>query len=121
MPDEHKTLEQRIADIQQPLVKVAVLDDYQNVALSSADWSGLDKRATITVFNKHLADPDAVVARLQCFDIVCVMRERTPMTRARSDDGNARPNRATALPHSARIRHHSRIEPSWLPQDPVTL
>jgi phosphoglycerate dehydrogenase-like enzyme len=46
-----------------------------------ADWSGLDKRAAITVFNDHMADPDAVVARLQSFDIVCVMRERTPMTR----------------------------------------
>jgi len=63
-------------------VRIAVLDDYQNVALSMADWSGLDKRAEITVFNDHLADPDAVVARLQSFDIVCVMRERTPMTRA---------------------------------------
>jgi phosphoglycerate dehydrogenase-like enzyme len=63
-------------------VRIAILDDYQNVALSMADWSGLDKRATITVFNDHLADPDAVVARLQSFDIVCVMRERTPMTRA---------------------------------------
>jgi lactate dehydrogenase-like 2-hydroxyacid dehydrogenase len=47
-----------------------------------ADWSGLDKRATTTVFNDHLADPDAVVARLQSFDIACVMHERTPMTRA---------------------------------------
>ena len=63
-------------------VRIAVLDDYQNVALSLADWSGLDKRATVTVFNDHLADPDAVVARLQSFDIVCVMRERTPMSRA---------------------------------------
>jgi phosphoglycerate dehydrogenase-like enzyme len=63
-------------------VRIAVLDDYQNVALSMADWSGLDKRAAITVFNDHMADPDAVVARLQSFDIVCVMRERTPMTRA---------------------------------------
>ena len=62
--------------------KVAVLDDYQNVALSLADWSALDGRATVTVFNDHLADPDAVVERLQPFDIVCVMRERTPMTRA---------------------------------------
>jgi phosphoglycerate dehydrogenase-like enzyme len=62
-------------------VRIAVLDDYQNVALSMADWSELDKRATITVFNEHLADPDAVVARLRGFDIVCVMRERTPMTR----------------------------------------
>jgi phosphoglycerate dehydrogenase-like enzyme len=63
-------------------VRIALLDDYEDVALSMADWSGLEKRATITVFNDHLADPDAVVARLQSFDIVCVMRERTPMTRA---------------------------------------
>ena len=62
--------------------KIAVLDDYQNVALSLADWSALDARATVTVFNDHLSDPDAVVERLQPFDIVCVMRERTPMTRA---------------------------------------
>ena len=63
-------------------VRIAGLDDYQNVALSMADWSVLDKRAVITVFNDYMADPDAVVDRLQSFDIVCVMRERTPMTRA---------------------------------------
>jgi len=62
--------------------RIAVLDDYQRVALSLADWSALDERATVTVFDGHLADPDAVVKRLQPFDIVCVMRERTPMTRA---------------------------------------
>ena len=66
----------------QELVKIAVLDDYQNVALSMADWSVLDGRASVSVFNDHLADPDAVVARLEPFDVVCVMRERTPMTRA---------------------------------------
>jgi phosphoglycerate dehydrogenase-like enzyme len=60
----------------------AVLDDYQNVALSMADWSILNGRASITVFNDHVADVDAVVSRLLPFDIVCVMRERTPMTRA---------------------------------------
>jgi len=62
--------------------RVAILDDYQNVALSLADWSVLDGRATVTVFDDHLADSDAVVERLQPFDIVCVMRERTPMTRS---------------------------------------
>src|SRR6516164_5445033 len=62
--------------------KIAVLDDYQNVTLTMADWSVLDGRASVTVFNDHLAEPDAVVARLQSFDIVCVMRERTPLTRA---------------------------------------
>jgi phosphoglycerate dehydrogenase-like enzyme len=63
-------------------VRIAVLDDYQNVALSLADWSALDERATATVFNDHLANSDAVIERLQPFDIICVMRERTPMTRA---------------------------------------
>jgi phosphoglycerate dehydrogenase-like enzyme len=62
--------------------RIAILDDYQNVALSMADWSGLNGSAAITVFNDHLSDTGAVVARLQPFDIVCVMRERTPMTRA---------------------------------------
>jgi phosphoglycerate dehydrogenase-like enzyme len=62
--------------------RIAVLDDYQDVALSLADWSVLGGRATVTVFNDHLADSDAVVERLQPFGIVCVMRERTPMTRA---------------------------------------
>src|ERR1700756_1517118 len=63
-------------------IRIAVLDDYQGVALSLADWSVLDGRVTVTVFNDHLADSDAVVERLQPFGIVCVMRERTPMTRA---------------------------------------
>ena len=62
--------------------RVAVLDDYQNVALSMADWSTLKGRADVTVFNDHIADADAVVSRLLPFEIVCVMRERTPMTRA---------------------------------------
>jgi len=56
--------------------KIAVLDDYQDVALESADWSVLRDRADITVFQDHLADPDAVIERLLPFDVVCVMRER---------------------------------------------
>src|SRR5271154_5475483 len=66
----------------QERVRIAVLDDYQNVALSLADWSALDERANVTVFNDHLVDSNAIVERLQPFDIVCVMRERTPMTRS---------------------------------------
>src|SRR5712671_2170748 len=61
--------------------KIAVLDDYQNVALESADWSVLRERADIAVFQDHLADPDAVIERLLPFDIVCVMRERTALPR----------------------------------------
>ena len=61
--------------------KIAVLDDYQNAALESADWSVLSGRADITVFQDHLDDTDAVIERLLPFDIVCVMRERTPLPR----------------------------------------
>src|SRR3989442_3974550 len=61
--------------------KIGVLDDYQNAALESADWSVLRDRADIAVFQDHLADPDAVIERLLSFDVVCVMRERTPLPR----------------------------------------
>src|SRR3984893_2998844 len=62
-------------------MRVAILDDYQNVALTMADWSEVAARADITVFTDHLADQDAVVERLSPFDVVCVMRERTPLLR----------------------------------------
>lgn len=62
-------------------VKVAILDDYQNVALSMADWTPVTQRADITVFNDHVTDPDLLVDRLAPFDVVFVMRERTPLPR----------------------------------------
>jgi phosphoglycerate dehydrogenase-like enzyme len=63
-------------------LQIAVLDDYQDVALRAADWSAVQERASVTVFHDHIADPTALVARLQPFDLVCVMRERTPLTRS---------------------------------------
>jgi phosphoglycerate dehydrogenase-like enzyme len=62
--------------------QVAVLDDYQQVALSMADWTVSDGLADVTVFSDHVADPDQLVARLARFDVVCVMRERTPLPRS---------------------------------------
>jgi phosphoglycerate dehydrogenase-like enzyme len=59
--------------------KIAVLDDYQGVALKMADWSAVTARAHVDVFSDHLDDADAVVERLLPYDIVCVMRERTPL------------------------------------------
>src|SRR4029077_7845063 len=61
-------------------MNVAILDDYQNVALRLSDWSGGRRHAEITVFTDHVADPPAVVERLRPFEVVCVMRERTPLT-----------------------------------------
>ncbi len=66
--------------IPEPL-QIAILDDYQNVALTMADWTQLKDRAAVTVFNDHIDDVEALVARLQPFDVVCVMRERTPLPR----------------------------------------
>jgi phosphoglycerate dehydrogenase-like enzyme len=63
-------------------MRVAILDDYQDVALSMADWSEVAARADITVFTDHLADQDAVAERLAPFEVVCVMRERTPLPRS---------------------------------------
>jgi phosphoglycerate dehydrogenase-like enzyme len=64
------------------MTKIAVLDDYQGVALQSADWSAVQARAEVTVFRDHIFDADALVARLLPFDAVCVMRERTPLPAA---------------------------------------
>lgn len=64
------------------MVRIAVLDDYQGVAFEYADWGAVKARAEVTVFRDNLADPAAVVDRLRPFDVVCVMRERTPLTRA---------------------------------------
>jgi phosphoglycerate dehydrogenase-like enzyme len=63
-------------------VNIAVLDDYQGVALTLADWSKVTARARVTVFNDHLDDVEALIERLAPFDVVCVMRERTPLRRA---------------------------------------
>jgi len=59
---------------------IAVLDDYQNVALESADWSVLGDRANITVFQDHISELEPLARRLLPYDVLCIMRERTPMT-----------------------------------------
>ena len=62
----------------QDTIKLAVLDDYQSVALEAADWSLIEPAVAISVFDKHLGDADAVVRALDEFDIIVAMRERTP-------------------------------------------
>jgi phosphoglycerate dehydrogenase-like enzyme len=61
--------------------KVAILDDYQGVALEMADWSVLPSDCQVQVFRDHLSDREALVERLKDFDIVTCMRERTPFRR----------------------------------------
>jgi len=64
------------------MARVAVLDDYQNVARRMADWASLPAGTDVAVFSDHLSDPGAVAARLADFDAVVAMRERTPFPRA---------------------------------------
>jgi len=59
--------------------RCAILDDYQNVALKLADWSIPD--VEVKAFNQPFADQAAAVSALKDFDIVCMMRERTPFRR----------------------------------------
>ena len=64
------------------MVKVALLDDYQDVARSMADWSRLPAGSEVRAFQDHLAEEDALVQRLRDFDIIVAMRERTPFPRS---------------------------------------
>ncbi|CAM5325287.1 2-hydroxyacid dehydrogenase OS=Streptomyces fumanus OX=67302 GN=GCM10018772_32700 PE=3 SV=1 [Streptomyces fumanus] len=59
-------------------LRCAVLDDFQGAALDSADWSPIRDRVEVVVFRDHLADEDALAARLAGFDIVVTLRERVP-------------------------------------------
>jgi len=63
------------------VARVALLDDYQDVALSMADWKSLPAGTEVVVFKDHLAAEDAVARRLADFDIVMALRERTPFPR----------------------------------------
>lgn len=64
------------------MARVALLDDYQGVALRMADWKSLPAGTEVVAFPDHLADESALAARLADFDIVMAMRERTPFTRS---------------------------------------
>jgi phosphoglycerate dehydrogenase-like enzyme len=111
-------------------VQVAVLDDYQGVALQSADWSPLNGKTNITVFRDHLSDSTALIERLKPFTVLSVMRERTPLTRAiieqlpnlkliaSTGSRNASIDLAAATEHGITVCHtgyssHGAIEMTW--------
>ena len=62
-------------------VSVAILDDFQNVTRSLADWARLPPHVALTVFNDHV-EGDTLVRRLKPFDVLVVTRERTPLPRS---------------------------------------
>jgi phosphoglycerate dehydrogenase-like enzyme len=66
-------------------LRCAILDDYLNVSLKLADWSKIEDRVDVTVFNQPFASPEATVSALKDFEIILAMRERTPFPRATFD------------------------------------
>lgn len=59
-------------------LRCAVLDDFQDAALRSADWTPLKDRVEVVPFREHIVDEDGLVALLADFDIVVTLRERVP-------------------------------------------
>ena len=64
------------------MTRIALLNDYQHVAMQCAAWETLPAGCEVQVFHDHLEDVDALVERLQEFDVVMALRERTPFPRA---------------------------------------
>ena len=64
------------------MAAIAILDDYQKVALQLADWSKLQQHHRLTVFHEPFADESAAADALLGFGVVCLMRERTPFPRS---------------------------------------
>jgi phosphoglycerate dehydrogenase-like enzyme len=62
--------------------RIAVLDDYQSVAATYADWSQVPEPVEVVAFSDHLTDEDELAARLEPFEVIVAMRERTPFRRA---------------------------------------
>jgi D-3-phosphoglycerate dehydrogenase len=69
-------------DLPMTRLRSAILDDYLDVALKVADWSPVQDRVDITVFNEPFASTEAAASALKEFEIICAMRERTPFPRA---------------------------------------
>lgn len=62
-------------------MRVAILDDYLGIALESADWSRVQASAAVDVYRDNLKDQQALAERLEPYDVLVVMRERTPFPR----------------------------------------
>ena len=60
-------------------IKVAILDDYQNVAHKFADWQSLNQKIELTIINKYIGNDHDLAEKLFHYDVLCLMRERTPL------------------------------------------
>ncbi len=68
-----------------PPTNVAILDDYQGVALGMADWASLGGGVRVQAFRDHLTGEGALIDRLEPFEVIVAMRERTPFSKSLLD------------------------------------
>lgn len=66
------------------MTRIAILDDYKDVARDAADWASLPG-ADVTVFTDHIADQDALAGALAPFEVIVIMRERTAFPKSLLD------------------------------------
>ena len=104
--------------------RVAILDDYAGAALDLADWSQVQIRSEITVFDRHLSEAEAV-STLRPFDVVCTLRERMAFPRTLIERlpnlklitivGKTLPNldMATATGHGVLVAHSDFASPRF--------
>ena len=60
-------------------IKVAVLDDYQNITHKFANWNSLENQIELSIINKHISADIDLIDQLIDFEVLCLMRERTPL------------------------------------------
>jgi phosphoglycerate dehydrogenase-like enzyme len=63
------------------MIKVAILDDYQNVANRFIDWKLLKNKIDVKIFNEYIGKDNNLNEKLKEFDVLCLMRERTPLSK----------------------------------------
>ena len=60
-------------------IKAAVLDDYQNITHKFANWSSLKNQIELSIINKYIGADTDLIDKLIDFEVLCLMRERTPL------------------------------------------
>ena len=60
-------------------MKVVVLDDYQNITHKFANWSSLKNQIELSIINKYIGADTDLIDKLIDFEVLCLMRERTPL------------------------------------------
>ena len=60
-------------------IKVAILDDYQNVTHKFVNWSSLSEKIDLNIINEYIGNENNLSEQLKDYDVLCLMRERTPL------------------------------------------